>query len=157
MLFTISSLFRTFSAANIVLVCLCFKSITSSIVQTQPRHVHLALGGNYRFFHLLKRHQYESKFTKFNMYLILDNMGEMVVTWSTVDATQNSIVEYGLHGQPFNQNRASGTMKILVEDKVTNSSLGINEQFIHRVVLRNLTSNTFYRKVTCYATVSYSS
>lgn len=65
-------------------------------------------------------------------------MNDVVVTWSTVNGTKESIVEYGIGGLNLT---ANGTSTQFVS--------GGNEkrkQYIHKVKLPNLTSGTKYSK-----------
>lgn len=69
----------------------------------------------------------------------LDNIHDIVVTWSTRDNTKESIVEYGIGG--------------LILRSVGNSTLFVDgghqkrKQYIHRVWLKNLTPNSLYCKI----------
>uniref|UniRef100_A0A6M2DZ18 Purple acid phosphatase n=1 Tax=Xenopsylla cheopis TaxID=163159 RepID=A0A6M2DZ18_XENCH len=80
-----------------------------SIVSYQPQQVHLAYG---------------------------DNEFELVVTWSTIDKTKESIVEYGINGLIL---KATGySVKFVDGGKLKNA------QYIHRVVLTELSPNSKY-------------
>lgn len=71
-------------------------------------------------------------------YIFSDNIHDIVVTWSTRNDTEESIVEYGIGG--------------LILTATGNSTLFIDggdekqKQYIHRVWLKNLTPNSKYRK-----------
>lgn len=60
----------------------------------------------------------------------------MVVTWNTVDPTENTVVEYGIGGLIL---RAEGDSQVFIDG-------GEKErlQFIHRVTLKDLTPGTTY-------------
>ncbi|OAD52984.1 Iron/zinc purple acid phosphatase-like protein [Eufriesea mexicana] len=92
------------------LVILSLLSVTlSNIIYYQPEAIHLAYG---------------------------DNIHDIVVTWTTRNDTQESIVEYGIEELIFT---ATGNSTLFVD--------GGNEkqkQYIHRVWLRNLTPSTKY-------------
>jgi len=60
----------------------------------------------------------------------------MVVTWSTVDPTENTVVEYGIGGLIL---RAEGDSQVFI-DGGSKSKM----QFIHRVHLKDLTPGTTY-------------
>lgn len=67
-----------------------------------------------------------------------DNTSEIIVTWSTFNNTKVSIVEYGINGFALS---AIGSSKLFVDGGPKKHS-----QFIHRVVLRNLTPDSKYGK-----------
>jgi hypothetical protein len=65
-------------------------------------------------------------------------VNDIVVTWSTVNGTKESIVEYGI-----------GELTLTAEGTSTLFISGGNEkrkQYMHRVKLPNLTSGTKYSK-----------
>lgn len=67
-----------------------------------------------------------------------DNVYEIIVTWSTFNDTEESLVEYGIGGLTLT---ATGTRRLFID--------GGNEkhaQYIHKVKLSELTPNTNYRK-----------
>ncbi|XP_023012956.2 acid phosphatase type 7 [Leptinotarsa decemlineata] len=65
-----------------------------------------------------------------------DDIYEIVITWSTFNDTQNSVVEYGIGGLIL---REEGTSKTFVDGGVAKHT-----QYIHRVTLRNLTPDSQY-------------
>lgn len=65
-----------------------------------------------------------------------DNTNEIVVTWSTFNETKDSIVEYGINGLILT---ATGKSTLFVDGGPENHS-----QWIHRVKLKDLSSNTKY-------------
>ncbi|KAJ8927178.1 hypothetical protein NQ314_020454 [Rhamnusium bicolor] len=65
-----------------------------------------------------------------------DNIFEIVVTWSTFNDTSNSIVEYGIGGLVLQE---EGVSKIFVDGGDTRHT-----QYIHKVILRNLTPDSRY-------------
>ncbi|KAF2904536.1 hypothetical protein ILUMI_01637 [Ignelater luminosus] len=65
-----------------------------------------------------------------------DNVSEVVVTWSTINDTKESIVEYGIGGMIL---RAKGTSTLFVDGGPNQHS-----QYIHRVTLPNLTPFSRY-------------
>lgn len=67
-----------------------------------------------------------------------DNTSEIIVTWSTFDQTKQSIVEYGINGFAL---RAVGSATLFVDGGPKKHA-----QYIHRVVLKNLTPNSKYGK-----------
>lgn len=66
------------------------------------------------------------------------NVYEIVVTWSTVNNTPNSVVEYGINGLALT---STGSSK-----KFVDGGQGKHTQYIHRVVLNALTPNSKYGK-----------
>lgn len=65
-------------------------------------------------------------------------MNDVVITWSTINGTKESVVEYGIGGLNLT---ANGISTLFVS--------GGNEkrkQYIHKVKLPNLTSGTKYSK-----------
>lgn len=66
------------------------------------------------------------------------NVYEIVVTWSTFNATEESIVEYGIGGLIL---EAKGTSKLFVDGGAAKHS-----QYIHVVTLKNLTPGSRYGK-----------
>lgn len=64
------------------------------------------------------------------------NVYEMVVTWSTFNATDESKVEYGIGGLIL---EAKGTLKLFVDGGEAKHS-----QYIHTVTLENLTPGSRY-------------
>lgn len=67
-----------------------------------------------------------------------NNVSEVVVTWSTMNDTKESIVEYGIGGMIL---RAKGTSSLFVDGGPKQHS-----QYIHRVTLPNLTPFSTYGK-----------
>lgn len=65
-----------------------------------------------------------------------DNTSEIVVTWSTFNRTKESVVEYGINGFVL---RAVGTATLFVDGGAKKHA-----QYIHRVVLKNLTPGSKY-------------
>lgn len=63
----------------------------------------------------------------------------MVVTWNTVDPTENTAVEYGIGGLIL---REEGEMEVFIDG-------GKEEriQFIHRVTLKDLTPGATYGEI----------
>lgn len=66
------------------------------------------------------------------------NVYEIVVTWSTFNATDESKVEYGIGGLIL---EAKGTLKLFVDGGAAKHS-----QYIHTVTLKNLTPGSRYGK-----------
>lgn len=65
-----------------------------------------------------------------------ENTSVIIVTWSTMTETSESIVEYGIDGTTL---RAFGESKIFVDDGPEKRS-----QYIHRVALSNLIHDSKY-------------
>uniref|UniRef100_U5ERP5 Purple acid phosphatase n=1 Tax=Corethrella appendiculata TaxID=1370023 RepID=U5ERP5_9DIPT len=83
--------------------------INAQVFYYQPEQVHLAFG---------------------------EIPNSIVVTWSTIDPTNSSIVEYGIGGLILS---ASGT-----QTKFVDGGPAKHTQYIHRVVLKNLTPSSRY-------------
>lgn len=92
------------------LIVLLGTHLVSSYESYQPEHVHLAYG---------------------------ENPYEIVVTWSTKNATDESVVKYGIGGFALD---ASGNSTLLVNG-VGNETI---KQYIHRVTLPSLTPGSKY-------------
>lgn len=67
-----------------------------------------------------------------------DNKNEIVVTWSTINDTKESIVEYGIGGFVL---RATGSATLFTDGGPEKHS-----QYIHRVKLSGLTPSSKYGK-----------
>lgn len=67
-----------------------------------------------------------------------ENVSEIVVTWSTIDDTPNSIVEYGINGMILTANGTS--------EKFVDGGPEKHTQYIHRVRLTDLTPSSKYGK-----------
>lgn len=65
-----------------------------------------------------------------------ESTSEIVVTWSTMTATNESVVEYGIGGYALS---ATGT-----EEEFVDGGSGKHTQYIHRVVLRDLQPSSRY-------------
>lgn len=65
-----------------------------------------------------------------------EKTNNIVVTWSTFNDTQESVVEYGVNGM---DRKAVGKAKIFVDGGKEH-----REQWIHRVTLKNLKFDTKY-------------
>lgn len=94
---------------------MCVLIQTNAQVYYQPEQVHLAYG---------------------------DDTRDIVVTWSTFNDTQISVVEYGIGGYVL---RATGSAKLFVDGGPKKHS-----QYIHRVLLTDLTPDTKYGKYIFY-------
>jgi len=80
--------------------------------------------------------------------IFLDNIHDIVVTWSTRNDTEESIVEYGIGGFVL---RAEGNSTLFVD-----GGRKKQKQYIHRVWLKNLTPDSKYSKIyLMYFTVCY--
>lgn len=64
------------------------------------------------------------------------NTSEIVVTWSTMNDTKESIVEYGINGLIL---RTAGVSSAFIDGGPKKHT-----QYIHRVILKNLTPNSKY-------------
>ncbi|XP_055377473.1 acid phosphatase type 7-like [Condylostylus longicornis] len=84
-------------------------NILNKIYHYQPEQIHIAFG---------------------------ENSNEIVVIWSTLDATNESIVEYGLDGNTLAE---TGTETLFVDGGNKKRS-----QYIHKVILKNLISDAKY-------------
>lgn len=67
---------------------------------------------------------------------ISENVSEIVITWSTINATLNSIVEYGINGMVLTANGTSNKFVDGGSEKYT--------QYIHQVKLTNLQPSSKY-------------
>lgn len=67
------------------------------------------------------------------------NTSEIVVTWSTMNQTQESIVEYGINGLIL---QAVGVSEAFIDGGPKQHT-----QYIHRTILKNLTPNSKYGKL----------
>ncbi|XP_067011765.2 acid phosphatase type 7 [Anabrus simplex] len=94
---------------HILLIALSLSYRASGLVEYQPEQVHLSYG---------------------------DNPFEIVVTWSTVNDTKESVVEYGINGFTL---RAFGEPELFVHPGHKKK-----QQYIHRVTLGNLTEDSKY-------------
>lgn len=98
------------SIVNPLLICVCvFQIIRGDVFWEQPEQVHLAYG---------------------------NNIFEIVVTWSTFNKTNSSVVEYGIGGLILRQ---EGSSKLFVDGGSQKHS-----QYIHTVVLKHLTPDSKY-------------
>lgn len=68
--------------------------------------------------------------------ILTENDGEIVVTWSTMDATNGSFVEYGIE--------ELNTIAAGSQTKFVDGGAGKHTQYIHRVTLTNLKPKTRY-------------
>lgn len=99
-----------FLKVYILLLTLYFGPINTQIVKYQPEQVHISFG--------------EDEHT-------------IVVTWSTINDTKESIVEYGINGLILS---ANGTSNIFIDGGIAHHS-----QYIHKVTLKNLVPNQKYQ------------
>lgn len=83
--------------------------VNSQVVFYQPEQVHLAYG---------------------------TNTSEIIVTWSTINDTKESIVEYGINGFAL---RTVGIATLFVDGGPEKHA-----QYVHRVILKNLTPDSKY-------------
>lgn len=88
-----------------------FQIIKTDVFWQQPEQIHLAYG---------------------------DNIFEIVVTWSTFNATNTSVVEYGIGGLILKQD---GTSKLFIDGGKQSHS-----QYVHTVKLKHLTPDSKYCK-----------
>ncbi|KAG5878756.1 hypothetical protein JTB14_012126 [Gonioctena quinquepunctata] len=88
---------------------ICLNLIHGDIFYYQPEQVHIAYG---------------------------ENISIIVVTWSTFNDTQNSVVEYGIGGLILRQ---EGSSKLFIDGGPAKHS-----QYIHQVTLTNLTPDSNY-------------
>lgn len=95
---------------GILILWLCFVRLSYCMVSYQPEQIHLSFG---------------------------DTVNDVVVTWSTVNGTKESIVEYGTGGLILT---ANGTSTLFVSGGYEK-----RKQYIHKVKLPNLTSGTKYK------------
>lgn len=93
----------------VVLSVTAFKIASCQVFYYQPEQIHLAYG---------------------------DNTSEIIVTWSTINNTEESIVEYGINGFAL---RAVGSATLFVDGGPEKHA-----QYIHRVALKSLTPNSKY-------------
>lgn len=91
-----------------------FQSVRGDVFWQQPEQVHLAYG---------------------------KNISEIVVTWSTFNKTDSSVVEYGIGGLILKQ---VGTSKLFIDGGPRKHS-----QYIHTVTLKHLTPDSKYGKKIC--------
>ena len=76
-------------------------------------------------------------YTYRNHSLSADDASDIVVTWSTRDLTNSSVVEYGIGGLSA---KSSGSASLFVDGGHERRS-----QYIHRVTLSNLLPEETYR------------
>ncbi|KAL3284956.1 hypothetical protein HHI36_019085 [Cryptolaemus montrouzieri] len=98
-----------FEIKDLLLSLFFSNALTGDIVLTRPEQIHLAFG---------------------------QNDSDIVVTWSTFDKTETSLVEYGIDDLTV---RAKGTSKLFVD-----GGSGKHSQYIHTVTLNNLLPDTKY-------------
>ncbi|KAF7267331.1 hypothetical protein GWI33_019449 [Rhynchophorus ferrugineus] len=94
---------------SFVFLCAVQLSFCSDIYFYQPEQIHIAFG---------------------------ENLQQIVITWSTLNDTTESVVEYGINGLIL---KASGSSTEFVDDGTERHT-----QYIHRVLLDNLSSNSRY-------------
>ncbi|XP_064600685.1 acid phosphatase type 7-like [Liolophura sinensis] len=99
-------------AAFLVCMTLMTLSVVTAQYFGQPEQVHLSFGGS---------------------------PSEMIVTWSTMSTTNQSVVEFGLKGRPMFTHRASG-----YQTKFTDGGTLHRIQYIHRVTLTGLEPGNSY-------------
>lgn len=87
------------------------KIVKCQVFYYQPEQVHLAYG---------------------------ENTSQIIVTWSTMNDTMESVVEYGINGFAL---RAVGAATVFVDGGPKRHT-----QYIHRVLLKNLTPDSKYGK-----------
>lgn len=92
-----------------VFLCVVQMSFCSDIYFYQPEQIHIAFG---------------------------ENLQQIVVTWSTLNDTTESIVEYGINGLIL---KAIGSSTEFVDDGTERHA-----QYIHRVLLDDLSPNSRY-------------
>ncbi|CAB3360188.1 Hypothetical predicted protein [Cloeon dipterum] len=93
-----------------VLICIFFfVSICKGLVYFQPEQIHISYG---------------------------DSPTQMVITWNTMDPTEDSIVEYGIGGLIL---KAYGNQTVFIDGGKESRM-----QFIHKVVLTDLTPGATY-------------
>ncbi|XP_059483702.1 acid phosphatase type 7 [Neocloeon triangulifer] len=92
-----------------IILILAFCNLTQGLVFFQPEQIHISYG---------------------------DSPSEMIVTWSTVDPTEHSIVEYGIGGLILNTH---GRAEVFIDGGKKSRT-----QFIHTVKLKDLTPGTTY-------------
>lgn len=73
------------------------------------------------------------------IYLISENLLDIVVTWSTKDKTEESFVEYGINGFALTE---YGNATLFVD-----GGKAKRKQYIHRVVLKDLTPDSKYGNI----------
>lgn len=95
--------------ASLTLILNLLTLTQSQIIWSRPEQVHLSYG---------------------------NNIQDIVVTWSTFNQTEESLVEYGIGGFILT---AKGSSKLFVDGGDEQHS-----QYIHSVVLKNLTPDTRY-------------
>lgn len=71
-----------------------------------------------------------------NFFCYVESVSEIVVTWSTFDDSEESIVEYGINGFALT---ATGQSEQFIDGGADQHS-----QFIHKVTLADLTPSTKY-------------
>jgi len=79
--------------------------------------------------------------TIISLFLLSDNVTEMVVTWVTMDYTSDSIVEYNKKGGPLDY-KAHGT----VTKYLVNAGAAGRTMYIHRVTMTGLVPTQYYGK-----------
>ncbi|XP_069679838.1 acid phosphatase type 7-like [Periplaneta americana] len=94
---------------KVIVLWLCFTQLSFCMESYQPEQIHLSFG---------------------------DTVNDIVVTWNTVNDTQESIVEYGIDGLLLT---ARGSSTVFVSGGTENRT-----QYIHRVKLPNLTPGSKY-------------
>lgn len=96
---------------GLLLLIFGIQIIRGDVFWQQPEQIHLAYG---------------------------NNIFEIVVTWSTFNKTNSSVVEYGIGGLIL---RKEGISDLFVDGGPQKHS-----QYIHRVTLKHLTPDTKYGK-----------
>lgn len=95
-------------------------TINGKVYDYQPQQVHLAFGGTYN-----KEKKSANQLLHKGNDKFSDNVSEMVVTWSTMDDSTESIVEYGINGFALT---AQG-----VSEKFVDGGDAHHSQYIHKV------------------------
>ncbi|XP_057671572.1 acid phosphatase type 7 [Diorhabda carinulata] len=93
-----------------IFILVCVLHLSASIDYYRPEQIHIAYG---------------------------QNVQEIVITWSTFNKTQASVVEYGIGGLILT---ANGTSTLFIDGGSEKHS-----QYIHKVVLNDLTPNSIYQ------------
>lgn len=96
----------------LIVISLVVEHVSCQVFWYQPEQIHLAYG---------------------------DNTSVIVVTWSTMSDTKESVVEYGINGLVL---RATGSSRIFVDGGPKKHS-----QYIHKVTLNKLTPDSKYGKL----------
>lgn len=105
-----------------LLICCGCVTISGKVYDYQPQQVHIAFGGNEKISMIACTKEMSN-------FLILlyspDNVSEIVITWSTMDDSAESIVEYGINGLILT---AQGEAEKFIDGGAAQHS-----QYIHKV------------------------